>query len=81
VYGIGAFLLDLDDPTIVRARLRRPLLTATAAERDGYVPNVVYSCGALLSGDVLTVPYGISDQSIGFAQADVIELLGRMDGV
>jgi predicted GH43/DUF377 family glycosyl hydrolase len=81
VYGIGAFLLDLDDPTIVRARLRRPLLTATAAERDGYVPNVVYSCGALLSGDVLTVPYGISDQSIGFAQADVTELLGHMDGV
>ena len=81
VYGIGAILLDLDDPTIVRARLARPLLTATAAERDGYVPNVVYSCGALLCGEVLTIPYGISDRSIGFAQADLTELLGHMDGV
>jgi predicted GH43/DUF377 family glycosyl hydrolase len=81
VYGIGAILLDLDDPTVVRARLRRPLLTATAAEREGYVPNVVYSCGALLWGDLLTLPYGISDQSIRFAQADVTELLGQMDGV
>jgi predicted GH43/DUF377 family glycosyl hydrolase len=81
VYGIGAILLDLDDPTVVRARLRRPLLTATAAGRDGYVPNVVYSCGALLHGHVLTIPYGIGDRSIGFAQADLTELLGHMDGV
>jgi predicted GH43/DUF377 family glycosyl hydrolase len=81
VYGIGAILLDLDDPTIMRARLPRPLLTGTAAERDGYVPNVVYSCGALLYGDVLTIPYGISDRSIGFAQADLTELLGHMDSV
>ena len=80
VYGIGAVLLDLDDPTVVRARLRRPLLTATAAGRDGYVPNVVYSCGALLHGHVLTIPYGIGDRSIGFAQADLTELLGHMDG-
>jgi predicted GH43/DUF377 family glycosyl hydrolase len=81
VYGIGAILLDHDDPTVVRARLPRPLLTATAAGRDGYVPNVVYSCGVLLHGHVLTIPYGISDRSIGFAQVDLTELLGHMDSV
>ena len=81
VYGIGAILLDLDDPTVVRARLRRPAAHRDDAERDGYVPNVVYSCGALLHGHVLTIPYGSSDRSIGFAQADLTELLGHMDGV
>jgi predicted GH43/DUF377 family glycosyl hydrolase len=79
VYGIGAILLDLADPSIVRATLARPLLTAGPTERDGYVPNVVYSCGALLHDDVLTIPYGISDRSIGFAQTYLSELLGHMD--
>jgi predicted GH43/DUF377 family glycosyl hydrolase len=81
VYGIGAILLDLVDPTVVRAMLPRPLLSASPAERDGYVPNVVYTCGALLHEGVLTIPYGISDRSIGFAQAYVSELLGHMDAV
>ena len=81
VYGIGAILLDLADPTVVRAMLPRPLLSASPAERDGYVPNVVYTCGALLHEGVLTIPYGISDRSIGFAQAYVSELLGHMDAV
>jgi predicted GH43/DUF377 family glycosyl hydrolase len=81
VYGIGAILLDLADPSVVRATLPQPLLAATAAERDGYVPNVVYSCGAFLHDGVLTIPYGISDQVIGFAQAYLSELLGHMDTV
>jgi predicted GH43/DUF377 family glycosyl hydrolase len=77
-YGIGALLLDLDDPTKVRAVLREPLLCATGEERDGYVPNVVYSCGALRHGDTLTIPYGISDTSIGFAQVDLPTLIASM---
>jgi predicted GH43/DUF377 family glycosyl hydrolase len=78
VYGIGAILLDLDDPSQVIGSLRQPLLVATGAERDGYVPNVVYSCGALRHGDTLTIPYGISDTLIGFASLALPALLDRM---
>ena len=60
-YSIGAILLDLDDPTRVIGRLRRPLLSPASDEQDGYVPNVVYSCGALVHGDTLVIPYGICD--------------------
>ncbi|MFC7480926.1 hypothetical protein ACFQX7_14065 [Luedemannella flava] len=77
-YSIGAILLDLDDPSIVLATLAQPLLTANADERDGYVPNVVYSCGALLHDQILTIPYGISDAAIGFAQVRLPDLLDRM---
>ena len=56
VYSMGALLLDLDDPRRVVGRLARPWLTPTGDERDGYVPNVVYSCGALLHGETLVVP-------------------------
>jgi predicted GH43/DUF377 family glycosyl hydrolase len=77
-YGIGATLLDLDDPSIVLATLAQPLLTPTTDERDGYVPNVVYTCGALLHDDLLTIPYGISDAAIGFAQVPLRKLLDRM---
>ena len=58
-YAIGAELLDLDDPTRVIGHLTEPLLTPTEDERDGYVPNVVYSCGAMLHGDTLVLPYGM----------------------
>lgn len=77
-YAIGALLLDLDDPTRVRARLEAPLLEPMPDEQDGYVPNVVYSCGALLHGDVLVVPYGIADQAIGFATVDWPSLRAAM---
>jgi predicted GH43/DUF377 family glycosyl hydrolase len=77
-YALGAMLLDLADPAIVLARLPGPLLTPRADERDGYVPNVVYTCGALLNAGCLTIPYGISDGAIGFAQVDVDELVSRM---
>jgi predicted GH43/DUF377 family glycosyl hydrolase len=66
-YSIGALLLDLDDPTVIIGRLREPLLSPVPDEQDGYVPNVVYSCGALAHGDTLVIPYGIADTSIGIA--------------
>jgi predicted GH43/DUF377 family glycosyl hydrolase len=77
-YSIGAILLDLDDPTRVLGRLRRPLLVPTADEQDGYVPNVVYSCGALVHADTLVIPYGISDGAIGLATAPLPELLAAI---
>ena len=77
-YALGAILLSAADPTEVLARLPIPLLTATAGERDGYVPNVLYTCGALLHDGILTIPYGISDGAIGFAQVEVDKLLALM---
>ncbi|MDP9182289.1 MAG: glycoside hydrolase family 130 protein [Actinomycetota bacterium] len=77
-YAIGALLLDLHDPTRVIGDLGEPLLCPTEEERDGYVPNVVYSCGGLLHGDQLLLPYGASDASIRFAFVDVPGLLDRM---
>ncbi len=77
-YSIGAWLLDLEDPTKVIGRLRRPLLVPMADEQDGYVPNVVYSCGALLHSGTLLVPFGIGDAAIGFATVDVGQLLDVM---
>lgn len=77
-YSLGAILLDLDDPTIVRGTLPVPLLTPDPDDRDGYVPNVVYTCGALLHDDVLTIPIGVNDGAIGFAQVGLSTVLGRM---
>ncbi len=77
-YGVGALLLDLDDPNRVVGALEQPLLTPAADERDGYVPNVIYSCGALLHGGTLVIPYGCSDSSIRFAVVDADELLARL---
>ena len=78
VYSIGAVLLDLDDPGQMLARLSAPLMVPEDTERDGYVPNVLYSCGALLHGESLVIPYGISDAAIGFAVVDLSELLDRL---
>ncbi|MGY6501171.1 MAG: glycoside hydrolase family 130 protein [Acidimicrobiales bacterium] len=78
-YVIGAMLLDLDEPHRVLRRLRRPLLRPLASEQDGYVPNVVYSCGAMLSGGDVVLPYGIGDASIGFAAVDLDDLVGAME--
>ena len=74
-YRIGAILLDLDDPTKILGRLAEPLLSPAADEQNGYVPNVVYSCGALIHDDNLVLPYGIGDAAIGFAVVPVPELL------
>jgi predicted GH43/DUF377 family glycosyl hydrolase len=77
-YGIGAVLLDLDDPRTVIGTLPGPLVVANEDERDGYVPNVLYSCGALLHGGALVLPYGLSDSAVGFALVDMAELLGQL---
>ncbi len=77
-YCLGAFLLDLEDPTRVVGRLREPLLSPNESERDGYVPNVVYTCGALLHGDQLILPYAMSDSAVSFASVPLDELLAAM---
>ena len=77
-YRIGAVLLDLDDPTRIIGQLRRPLLSPGADEQDGYVPNVVYSCGALLHDETLVIPYGIGDAAIGFAAVPLPALLDAL---
>jgi predicted GH43/DUF377 family glycosyl hydrolase len=77
-YALGALLLDLDDPTRVIGALHDPLLVPAEDERDGYVPNVVYSCGALRHGDQLLLPYGASDASVRFAFVDIALLLERL---
>ena len=77
-YTIGAILLDLNDPSQVIGRLREPLLEPTQEEREGYVPNVVYSCGSLIHADKLIIPYAMSDQSTSFATVSVEELLKEL---
>jgi predicted GH43/DUF377 family glycosyl hydrolase len=78
-YCLGAFLLDLNDPTRVIGRLREPLLSPNEAEREGYVPNVVYTCGALLHKRELVIPYAMSDYATSFATVSLDELLGAME--
>jgi predicted GH43/DUF377 family glycosyl hydrolase len=78
-YCIGAFLLDRDDPTRVLGRLREPLIRPSENEREGYVPNVVYTCGSLLHGKLLVIPYAMSDYATTFATVPVDDLLGAME--
>jgi predicted GH43/DUF377 family glycosyl hydrolase len=80
-YGIGAFLLDRDDPSRVIGRLREPLLMPDASEREGYVPNVVYTCGSLVHGGTLIMPYGVADHATGFATVPLNDLLASMSPV
>lgn len=77
-YCIGAFLLDRDDPSHVIGRLRQPLLQPNQNERDGYVPNVVYTCGVILHQGELIIPYGISDHATCFATVPVADVLAAM---
>jgi predicted GH43/DUF377 family glycosyl hydrolase len=78
-YRIGAILLDLDDPTRILGQLRQPLLSPAADEQDGYVPNVVYSCGAMVHAGTFVLPYGIGDAAIGVATAPLDELLSALE--
>ncbi|ORB66696.1 glycoside hydrolase family 130 protein [Mycolicibacterium tusciae] len=78
-YRIGAILLDLENPSRIVASLQDPLVSPSADEQDGYVPNVVYSCGALVHAGILVVPYGIGDAAIGFATVPLSELLHEME--
>jgi predicted GH43/DUF377 family glycosyl hydrolase len=77
-YAIGATLLDLDDPSRLVATLPEPLVTATPEERDGYVPNVVYTCGGMVHREALVLPYGYGDRAIGIALVDIPTLLDRL---
>lgn len=77
-YCIGAMLLDLECPTKVIARLDEPLLTPHEEEREGYVPNVVYTCGAIIHNNNLIIPYAMSDIMSGIATVDVNELIACM---
>jgi predicted GH43/DUF377 family glycosyl hydrolase len=78
-YCIGAFLLDRDDPTRVLGRLREPLIHPNENEREGYVPNVVYTCGSLLHGKLLVIPYAMSDYATTFATVPVDDVLAAME--
>ena len=77
-YSIWAQLLDLDDPTQVIGRLDDPILSPDEHERDGYVPNVVYTCGCMIHKDTLILPYGIADQRCRVATVFIPELLSRL---
>jgi predicted GH43/DUF377 family glycosyl hydrolase len=77
-YAIGAILLDLDDPEHLIGALPEPLLIADDSEREGYVPNVAYSCGALLHGATVVLPYGCSDSSVSIATVSLSLLLDRL---
>ncbi len=77
-YCMGAVLLDLNDPSKVVGRLKEPLMSPIEEERSGYVPNVVYSCGALIHRDMLVIPYGISDMASGFAIVNLQELMSNL---
>jgi predicted GH43/DUF377 family glycosyl hydrolase len=77
-YALGAVLLDRDDPSKIIGRTRYPILEAEDDDRNGYVPNVVYTCGGMRVGDQLFMPYGISDSSIGFAFLPLKELVAAL---
>ncbi len=77
-YVISAILLALDEPSKIIGRLKVPLLEPTEEEREGYVPNVVYSCGSIIHDDFLVIPYAMSDSACSFAKIDLNTLLNNM---
>ncbi len=80
-YSIGAILLDIDDPTKLIARLEKPLLHPKEEHREGYVPNVVYTCGAIIHREKLIIPYAMSDIRTGVARVDLEKLLNAMSRI
>jgi predicted GH43/DUF377 family glycosyl hydrolase len=80
-YSIGAALLDKADPSKVLARTVQPIVSPSDEDREGYVPNVVYTCGALIHGRRMFMPYGVADSSVAFGFIDLDELLASMDPV
>ncbi|MFQ5603075.1 MAG: glycoside hydrolase family 130 protein [bacterium] len=77
-YAIGAFLLDLNDPARIIGRLQEPLISPNENEREGYVPNVVYSCGGQIHNGELIIPYAMSDYASSFAVVNLNELLDEL---
>ena len=79
-YSIGAVLLDKNDPSKIVARSREPLVRPEPTEREGYVPNVVYTCGAMRHGDRIILPYAISDTFSNFATIEIAALMQAVAG-
>ncbi len=77
-YVISAILLDLEEPSKIIGRLHEPMIVADEGEREGYVPNVVYTCGMLQHGKLLIIPYAISDTATVFASVKIAEILNKM---
>ena len=77
-YVMSACLLDLEDPSKVLGTLNEPLMTPNNVEREGYVPNVLYTCGAMVHNGELILPYAMSDSSTGFATVSMDELLNKL---
>lgn len=77
-YAIGAMLLDKVDPSKVIGRTSNPILSAADEDREGYVPNVVYTCGAIRIGNDIFMPYGVADSSVCFAFVAISEILDAM---
>ena len=80
-YSISAVLLDINDPSKVIGRCEKPLLSPLETEREGYVPNVVYSCGSMIHGEKLIIPYALSDSATTFATIELKDLLNNMNPV
>jgi len=78
-YSLGIQLLDLDDPTRIISRIREPILVPNDHDREGYVPNVVYSCGAMIFQDELIIPYASADQRCGVATLQVSDIMARLE--
>jgi predicted GH43/DUF377 family glycosyl hydrolase len=68
----------MDDPSVEIGRLKEPLLIPNADEREGYVPNVLYSCGSIVHNGKLIIPYGVSDSSTAFAEVDLNDLINKL---
>jgi len=77
-YSLGVELLDLDDPSLIISRVDEPILMPNEHDRDGYVPNVIYSCGAMICHDELIIPYASADQRCGIAALKMPELMARL---
>jgi predicted GH43/DUF377 family glycosyl hydrolase len=77
-YCIGAALLDLNDPAKILGRLKEPLIVPDGNEREGYVPNVVYSCGSLIHNDTLVLPYAMSDKATSVVSIRLDALLEKL---
>ncbi|HEV8084216.1 MAG TPA: glycoside hydrolase family 130 protein [Chitinophagaceae bacterium] len=80
-YVISAILLDLKDPSKIIGRLNKPFLKADGYEREGYVPNVVYTCGLLRHADTLIIPYAVSDSATGFTSIDLKDILDELNSL
>jgi predicted GH43/DUF377 family glycosyl hydrolase len=77
-FVLSASLLKLDDPTVTIGRLNEPLLIPNSDEREGYVPNVIYSCGSIVHNGKLIIPYGVSDSFTSFAEVGLNDLIAKL---